>query len=84
MSNPPQISVAALEALAADDAMMEVARKAIEKTLIEWRNRGLSELGRGNGLVVRSRNGKDSCIIRMGPELAMSIGLRAIAARYAK
>lgn len=58
--------------------MLEVGRKAIEDVLIEWRDSRLSELGRNNGLVVKEKDGKDSSIIRFGPEMALSIGIKAI------
>lgn len=68
-----------LRQLAGNDALLEVGRKAIEDTLIEWRDARLSELMRGNGLVIREVNGEASSIIRFGPELAVRIALGAIA-----
>lgn len=65
--------------LADDDALMEVGRKAIEETLVEWRDSRLSEFTRGNGLVIREKDGKESSIIRMGPEVGVKIALKAIA-----
>jgi len=58
--------------------LLEIGRKAIEDELIEWRDNHLSMFNRGNGLVVRERDGKDSSIIRFGPETALRIGLKAI------
>lgn len=60
------------------DEHFEIARKAIEDELIDWRERRLSLLGRGNGLVVKEADGTESSTIRMGPETAVRIGLRAI------
>ncbi len=57
---------------------LEVGRKAVEDTLIEWRDSRLSEPLRGNGLVVREKGGTDSSIIRFGPETALRIGNKAI------
>lgn len=68
-----------LRAVADDTALLEVGRKAVEDALIEWRDLRLSTPFRNNGLVVKEYDGKDSSIIRMGPEDAMQIGLRAIA-----
>jgi hypothetical protein len=65
--------------LADDTKMIEVGRKAIEDTLIEWRDSRLSELSRGNGLVVREADGTPSEVIRFGPETALRIALRAMA-----
>jgi hypothetical protein len=65
--------------LAEDDALMEVGRKAIEDTLVEWRDSRLSEFTRGNGLVIREKDGSESSIIRMGPEAGVKIALKAIA-----
>lgn len=61
-----------------DTALLEVGRKAIEQTLIEWRDSRLSEFMRGNGLVIREKDGTDSSVIRFGPETALRIGLMAI------
>ena len=69
-----------LAVISDDDAMLEIGRQAIEDALIEWRNERLSEPTRGNGLVIREKDGSDSSIIRFGPETALRIGLKAIAA----
>jgi len=60
------------------DELLEVGRKAVEDTLVEWRDNRLSEFTRGNGLVIRERNGKNSDIIRFGPETALRIGIKAM------
>jgi hypothetical protein len=60
--------------------LLEIGRRAIEKTLIEWRDDRLSELGRANGLVIREKDGTESSVIRFGPETALLIGLKAIEA----
>ncbi len=60
--------------------MMEIARKAVEDELIEWRDLRLSTLGRGNGLVIREYDRSLSSTIRFGMERAMVVGLKAIAA----
>lgn len=69
-----------LEQLAGNEQMLEVGRCAIEQVLVEFRNNRISLLGRGNGLVIREKDGAGSAIIRLGPEDALRIGLRAIAA----
>lgn len=61
--------------------LLEVARLAIEDVLIDMRDSRISMFGRGNGLVVKESDGTESSIIRMGPEAAVQIGLRAIAKR---
>lgn len=58
--------------------LLEVGRKAIEDALVEWRDNRLSEFNRGNGLVIRGKDGKDSSIIRFGPETALRIGIKAM------
>lgn len=74
------ISKADLVELANNDRLLyEVARLAIEDTLIELRDDRISTPARGNGLVVREKDGSPSNIIRLGPEHAMKIGLLAIA-----
>lgn len=65
--------------LANNPELLEVGRRAIEDVLIEWRDSRLSIWGRGNGLVVKEKDGSESSIIRMGAEHALKIGLEAIA-----
>lgn len=69
-----------LHEIAENRELLEIGRREIEKTLIEFRDSRLSELMRGNGLVIREKDGTESSIIRFGPEVALSIGLKAIAA----
>lgn len=73
-----------LKAIAENKELLEVGRAAIEKVLIEWRESRLSEFNRGNGLVIREKDGSHSSIIRFGPETALSIGLKAIAEKLAE
>jgi len=58
--------------------MLEIGRKAIEDVLIELRDSRISMMTRGNGLVIREVDGNPSSIIRLGPEDALRIGLKAI------
>lgn len=67
-----------LRELAGNDDLLEVARMAIEDVLIDFRDRRISTL-RNNGLVCRESNGDNSDVIRLGPEDALRIGLKAIA-----
>lgn len=67
-----------LAEVAQDEILLEVARKAIEDLLIEMRDDRVSML-RNNGLVCKEKDGSPSSIIRMGPEDAVRIGLKAIA-----
>lgn len=69
-----------LSEIADDEALLEIGRKAVEDALIEFRDSRMGEFCRGNGLVIRERDGKPSTIIRFGPETALRIGLKAIAA----
>ncbi len=66
-----------IEILDRDD-LIEIGRKAIEEVLLDFRDSRIGLLGRGNGLVIRESDGQDSHIIRMGPEDALRIGLKAI------
>ena len=68
-----------LREIAGSEKLLEVARKKIEDVLIEWRDNRLSQFDRGNGLVIREADGKDSSVIRLGPEDAVRIGLLVIA-----
>ena len=68
-----------LRHLADDVELMEVGRKAVENALVEWRDSRLSMLRRNNGLVIREKDGKESSIVRFGPEVGVAIALRAIA-----
>lgn len=67
-----------LKEIAENNELLEIGRKAIEDTLRVWRDDRLSEPFRGNGLVIREKDGMDSSIIRFGPESALRIGLLAI------
>ncbi|MES2155402.1 MAG: hypothetical protein V4510_09740 [bacterium] len=75
---------ASLSEIIGDASLLEVGRRAVENALIESRDGRMSELGRNNGLVIREADGRDSHIIRFGPETAIRIGLKAIAAELAK
>jgi hypothetical protein len=73
-----------LIAIADDEDLLEVGRKAVEDELVEWRDSGRSAPRRraqirNNGLVIKEWDGSDSHIIRLGPEDALRIGLKAIA-----
>lgn len=74
----------ALESVTKDPDLLEIARRAIESTLIEWRDSRMSFPQRNNGLVVREADGKRSDLIRMGPETAVRIGLLAISQHLAQ
>lgn len=67
-----------LEAIAENDQLLEIARSAIEDTLIEYRDARISQPMRGNGLVCREYDRTPSSLIRFGPETAVRIGLKAI------
>ncbi len=67
-----------------DPVLLEIGRKAIEDELIWFRDERLSEFSRNNGLVCREANGKPSDVIRFGPEVAVKIALKAIAAHLDK
>ena len=66
------------EVVEPSDELLEIGRKAIEDVLVEWRDNRLSEFTRGNGLVIREKDGRDSDIIRFGSKMALKIGLKAM------
>ena len=68
-----------IKAIANDKILLEVGRAAVEDMLIDWRDSRLSEAMRGNGLVIREKDGTESSTIRFGPETCIRIGLIAIA-----
>jgi hypothetical protein len=67
-----------LQEIIESDELLEVGRKAVEDCLVDFRDSGLSMLNRNNGLVIKSKKGDSSHIIRMGPEDAIRVGLKAI------
>lgn len=72
--------VAGLRTIADDPGLLwNVARRAIEDALVEWRDDRLSMLLRNNGFVIKEKDGSDSSIIRFGPETGVRIALLALA-----
>lgn len=70
----------ALRTVAGDDELMyTVGRGAVEDVLIDFRDSGISILGRNNGLVVKHLDGSSSDIIRLSIEGAVTIALEAMA-----
>jgi hypothetical protein len=59
---------------------LEIARKAIEDKLIDFRDSRISMPMAANGLVVHERNGDPSDLIRLTIVDALNIGLSAIQA----
>jgi hypothetical protein len=66
------------EALAKNEELLEVGRRAVEKMLVEFRDSRLSEQ-RGNGLVIKEKDGTLSSTIRFGMETALKIAFKAMA-----
>lgn len=58
--------------------LLEVGRLAVENELIALRDARISQLFRGNGLVVREKDGSPSSHIRLGTDDALRIALEAI------
>jgi hypothetical protein len=70
---------AGLRELAEDrETLWNVARKAIEDELVDWRDRGLFTL-RNNGFTIKFEDGEPSDVIRFGPEAGVRIALLALA-----
>ncbi len=78
MSKPTDKQIQWLGEIANNAKLLEAGRKAVEDVLVDWRDNRLSEFARGNGLVIREKDGRDSSIIRFGPETALRIGIKAI------
>lgn len=72
---------AAIRSLAEDADLLEAGRRAVEDVLIDYRDSRLSMPFRGNGMVVREKDGQASSIIRLGTEDVLRIALKAIADR---
>lgn len=71
-----------LRELAEDyELLYNVPRRKIEDELIELRDARISVI-RNNGLVVKEADGTSSSIIRLGTDMAMSSGLRALADHF--
>jgi hypothetical protein len=69
-----------LRRISADQKIMyEIGRLAVEDVLIDFRDSGLSILGRNNGLVVKYADGTPSDIIRLPIEDAVRIAMNAMA-----
>ena len=73
------MNASTLRRTADNHALLEVGRKAIEELLVSCRDNRISEIGRGNGCVIREADGKDSHVIRFGPETAVRVALNAMA-----
>ena len=67
-----------LEKIIDSPELLEIGRKAIEDSLIGFRDDRISEFNRGNGFVIREHDGKSSHVIRFGPETGLRIALKAI------
>lgn len=59
------------------DKDYEIARKAVEDIMVEFRDSRIGQL-RNNGMVIKESDGRDSHIIRLGVEDVIRIGLAAI------
>lgn len=66
-----------LNEISENNELLEIGRKAIEESLVDFRDSRIFTI-RGNGLVIKEKDGKESSSIRFGPEHALKIGLRAI------
>lgn len=62
----------------------EIGRAAVEAQLIELRDARIGLIGRNNGLVVKEKDGSDSNMIRMGPEMALDTAIKAMLEEFEK
>ena len=68
-----------LDKASENNQLLEIGRRAVEDALIDMRDSRMGMIGRGNGLVIREKDGSESSIIRIGTEQALAIGLKAMA-----
>jgi hypothetical protein len=68
-----------LEEIAKDESLLEIGRLEVENILVMMRDARISAFNRNNGIVIKEKDGKESSVIRMGPETCIQIGLQAIA-----
>ncbi len=78
MDRETQMEIKFLRDITEDPELLEVARFEIQRVLLEFRDSRISQM-RNNGLVIKEKDGEDSHVIRLGPEDALRIGLKAIA-----
>lgn len=60
-----------------DQDALEVARKAVEDLLIDFRDRRVSILAGGNGFVIREADGAASSVMRFSTSAGLEIGIKA-------
>jgi hypothetical protein len=60
-----------------DEAALTAAHKAVEDALVNFRDNRISVLNRGNGFVIRERDGQQSDILRLGTRDGLRIGIAA-------
>lgn len=65
--------------LSDDLEMLQVARQAIQDVLIDFRDRRISVLGLGSGMVIKEKDGTPSDLIRLTSIEVIRIGLKAMA-----
>jgi hypothetical protein len=74
----PEVLQALREIADDHDLLYSVGRRKVEDVLVDNRDARISIIGRNNGLVIREKDGGDSNVIRLGTEMALGIGLKAI------
>ena len=57
--------------------LLEVGRLAVEDKLVDYRDSRISVL-RNNGLCIREYDGRESSVVRMSIEEAVTVAMRAI------
>ncbi len=82
MDEAPTLSDQLREIADDEQVLWEVARRAIEDRLVEYRDDRISMPLRNNGLVIKERDGQPSSVIRFGPEVGVRIALLALADHY--
>lgn len=60
-----------------DKDALTVAHVAVEDELVDMRDRCMSVIGPANGFVIRSKDGQDNGILRLGTRDGIAIAIRA-------
>lgn len=60
-----------------NEEALEAARLAVEDVLVEFRDSRIGILNRGNGFVIREKDGQESSVMRLTTDAGLRIGIKA-------
>lgn len=69
----------AAKAIARDPVLLNLGRVVVQEIVLDFRNRGISVLGRGNGVTCCGKDGRRDGLIRLGTDEAIRHAMLAIA-----